>query len=476
MSSLDERTPETPEVTVPKTRNRTWISYLAMVVLPVVAAFFLLRTGGGDGHAPAGHTGGAADPVAKLLFALPVIFLACRLLSAGARRLAQPAVIGEIFAGILLGPSFLGWVWPAAYHWIFPDFLASTINTLAQIGLVIFMFLVGYELDVELVRRRSKAAVLVSHVSVAIPFLSGVLLAFVLHPSLGAGVARLPFALFLAISMSITAFPVLARIITDRKMTKLPIAALALSCAAVDDITAWCLLALVVAIASATSMATTLVTVGLTIAFFAFMLFVVRPLLRRLFAPTEQGQKALPTTAVVSVLLAGLLLSALATNAIGIHPIFGAFLFGAVTPRGSLPIRQATEQMHALTVTLLLPLFFVYTGLRTKFDLIGSDPSLWLWTALIVVVAMLGKWGGSLVAARLSGIGRRDSWSLGALMNCRGLTELAVLNIGLDLKVISPTMFAMLVVMTLVTTVVTSPALSLIERYRRRGTEPLPAA
>ncbi|GAB3152802.1 hypothetical protein GCM10027258_54430 [Amycolatopsis stemonae] len=475
MSSLDERTTE-PDAPAATPKGRAWISYLAMVVLPVVAAFFLLRTGGGDGHRPPGHTGGAADPVAKLLFALPVIFLACRLLSAAARRLAQPTVIGEIFAGILLGPSFLGWVWPAAYHWIFPDFLASTINTFAQIGLVIFMFLVGYELDVELVRRRSKAAVLVSHVSVAIPFLSGVLLAFVLHPALGAGVDRLPFALFLAISMSITAFPVLARIITDRKMTKLPIAALALSCAAVDDITAWCLLALVVAIAGAGSLAATGLTVGLTIAFFAFMLFVVRPVLRRLFAPTEHGQKALPTTAVVSVLLAGLLLSALATNAIGIHPIFGAFLFGAVTPRGSLPIRQATEQMHSLTVTLLLPLFFVYTGLRTKFDLIGTDPALWLWCALIVVVAMLGKWGGSLVAARLSGIGKRDSWALGALMNCRGLTELAVLNIGLDLKVISPTMFAMLVVMTLVTTVATSPALSLIERRKRRAAETLPAA
>ncbi|HEX4701950.1 MAG TPA: cation:proton antiporter [Pseudonocardiaceae bacterium] len=455
----------------PATANRklarSGLAYLAMVLLPLALAVLLLRIGAGDDHsAPAHHTATAPDPLPKLLFALPVIFLTCRLLSGAARKLWQPAVIGEIFAGVLLVPSFLGWVWPAAYAWIFPAYLTSTINTLSQIGLVLFMFLVGYELDIELVRRRTRAAVLVSHASIAVPFLSGIVLAIALHGSLGAGVGRLPFALFIAVSMSVTAFPVLARIITDRGMNKQPIAALALSCAAINDITAWCLLALVTAIASATSIAASGWTVVLTVAFFAFMLTVVRPLLRRLFAPKDSGQRALPETAVLAVLLAGLLLSSLATNEIGIHPIFGAFVFGVITPRGSLPVNRATGQMHGLTVTLLLPLFFVYTGLRTKFGLLGASWSLWGWCLLIIVLAMLGKLGGSLVAARLSGIDRRDSWSVGVLMNCRGLTELVVLNIGLDLKIISPTLFTMLVIMTLVSTVATSPALSVIERWR----------
>jgi Kef-type K+ transport system membrane component KefB len=476
MSSVDER--PTP-VTERRGLARSGAGYVVMVAVPVVLAIVLLRTGtAGHGATRIGSRTAPPDPVPKLLFALPLIFLVCRLLSSAAHKLAQPAVIGEIIAGVLLGPSFLGLVWPAAYAWIFPTYLASTINTLAQVGLVLFMFLVGYELDVELVRRRTRAAVLVSHASIAVPFLSGIVLAFVLYDSLGGGASRLPFALFLAVSMSITAFPVLARIITDRKMSKQPIAALALSCAAIDDITAWCLLALVIAIANATSMVATVRTVVLTVVFFGVMVFLVRPLLRRLFAPRGDGQRALPEHAVLAVLLAGLLLAALATNDIGIHPMFGAFVFGAITPRGSLPVNRATTQMHGLTTTLLLPLFFVYTGLNTRFGLLGDNWALWGWCALIVVVAMVGKWGGSLIAARLSGIDRYDSWSVGALMNCRGLTELVVLNIGLSLRIISPTVFTMLVIMTLVTTVATSPVLSAIERRRARTAvvaTPMPA-
>jgi Kef-type K+ transport system membrane component KefB len=477
MTPMSSTTHETSTTDTRRTLARSGLAYLAMVVLPIAVAVLLLRVGAGSDHGtPAGHAAAAApDPVPRLLFALPVIFLACRLLSGVAGKLMQPAVIGEIFAGVLLGPSFLGWVWPAAYAWIFPSYLIPTINTLSQIGLVLFLFLVGYELDIELVRRRTKAAVLVSHASIAIPFLTGIVLAIVLHGSLGGGVARLPFALFIAVSMSVTAFPVLARIITDRGMSKQPIAALALSCAAINDITAWCLLAVVTAIAGATSLVTSGWTVLLTVVFFAFMIVVVRPLLRRLFAPKNNGQRALPESATLAVLLAGLLLAALATNDIGIHPMFGAFVFGAVTPRGSLPVNRATAQMHGLTVTLLLPLFFVYTGLRTKFGLLGANWSLWGWCLVIIVLAMLGKWGGSLLAARLSGIGWRDSWAVGVLMNCRGLTELVVLNVGLDLKIISPTLFTMLVIMTLVSTVATAPVLSVIERWRGGRTVVEPA-
>jgi Kef-type K+ transport system membrane component KefB len=476
MSGVDEQ--EAP-VTQRRALGRSGVGYVVLVVVPVVLAIVLLRTGtGGHGGAEIGSKSAPPDPVPKLLFALPVIFLVCRVLSSAARKLLQPAVIGEIIAGVLLGPSFLGLVWPAAYAWIFPTYLTPTINTLAQIGLMLFMFLVGYELDIELVRRRTKAAVLVSHTSIAIPFLSGIVLAFALYGALGDGVDKLPFALFIAVSMSITAFPVLARIITDRRMSSQPIAALALSCAAIDDITAWCMLALVIAIANATSLVGTVRTVVLTVVFFGVMVFMMRPLLRRLFVPRGNAQRALPDSAVLAVLLAGVLLAALATNDIGIHPMFGAFVFGAITPRGSLPVNKATTQMHGLTTTLLLPLFFVYTGLNTKFGLLGHDWALWGWCALIVAVAMIGKWGGSLIAARLSGIDRYDSWSVGVLMNCRGLTELVVLNIGLSLKIISPTVFTMLVIMTLVTTVATSPVLTAIERRKARataGTTPVPA-
>ncbi|TCO44752.1 cation:proton antiporter [Actinocrispum wychmicini] len=437
---------------------RLVVPYLGLVVVPVILGVLLLQTQNG-GAATTEHPA-ATDPFAKLLFAVPVIFVACRVVAWLFGRIGQPPVIGEIVAGILLGPSLLGWVWPAGYGWLFPAYLAPAINMLAQVGLVLFMFLVGHELNLALLRRRTRAAVMVSHASIALPFLAGILLALQMYKPLGGGVQPTAFALFIAVSMSITAFPVLARILTDRKMNGQPLASLALTCAAVDDVTAWCLLALVTAIATGTSVAATALTVLLSLVFFALMIFVVRPLLDRLLA-----RRVIPDGAVLPVLLAGLMLAALATNSIGIHPIFGAFLFGVITPRGVLKVERATDQMRGLTMTFLLPLFFVYTGLRTKFGLLGDDWGLWGWCALITAVAIVAKWAGSLGAARLSGVGWRESWGIGALMNCRGLTELVVLNIGLDLKIISPTVFAMLVIMTLVTTMLTAPALTVIERF-----------
>jgi Kef-type K+ transport system membrane component KefB len=428
------------------------VRYLAIVVVPAVIAVMLLPDS--TGGAPGSQAASAPDPFQKLLFALPLVILVCRAQAGITRRLGQPAVIGEIIVGILLGPSFLGWLWPSAFNWLFQPALTAAINVLAQIGIVLFMFLVGHEIDLTLIRQRSKAAVLVSHASIAIPFLSGIVLALVMYSPLGGGTNKLSFVLFLAVSMSITAFPVMARILTDRGMSRKPVAVLALACAAVDDITAWCLLTIVVALAKGGSLVGTLWTVVLSVAFFALMIYVVRPLLSWTLARVQRDEM------VLAVLLGGVLLSALATNEIGIHPIFGAFLFGAITPRGVLSVDRTVGQTRGLIVTLLLPLFFVYTGLRTKFGLLGASWELWGWCLLIVVVAMLGKWGGSMLAARASGIGWRDSWALGALMNCRGLTELVVLNIGLELKVITPTVFAMLVVMTLISTMLTSPALS----------------
>jgi Kef-type K+ transport system membrane component KefB len=450
--------------------GRSAIVYLGLVILPVAGALLMLHAKSAPmttvptvpvGHQPAAPA--APDPFPELLIALPVILLACQLCAALFRKMSQPQVIGEIFAGVLLGPSLLGLVWPAAYQWLFPPYLASVLNILAQAGLVLFMFLVGHELDVGLLRGRGAAVVTVSQVSIALPFAGGIILAIAMYPSLsGPGVAFSTFALFLAVSMSITAFPVLARLLTERGLDRTPLGSMSLTCAAMNDIAAWCLLAVVVATATSSSLVGVAITLVLLIAFVALVLLVVRPLLVRLV------NADLPQGVLMTVLVCAVLLSALATEKIGVHAIFGAFLLGVVTPRDSGKVVQATAPISGFTVTVLLPLFFVYTGLRTKFGLLLADPRLWGWCLLITVVAVLAKWAGSTIAARFAGIDWQESLSLGALMNCRGLTELVVLNIGLDLGVISPTVFAMLVVMTLVSTVMTAPALSLIGRMAGR--------
>lgn len=450
-------------------RVRRSLISLALIAVPVALIVIVLDLGSAYHHssAVAQVASSAPDPYSRLLIALPVILGACYLAGALFRRMRQPPVIGEIFAGIVLGPSLLGLIWPGAVQWLFPGSVIGTINTLSQLGLIFFMYLVGSEINLDTLRKRGFTAVTVSQVSIALPMLSGLGLAFGLYPSYGNDVGFLGFALFIAVSMSITAFPVLARILTDRGISKTPLGALALTCAAVDDIVAWCLLAVVVAIHQGGTADGVFLTIGLTLVFVALMAFVMRPLLAR-WLPR------VPEAAVLPIMLGGIMLSALATNEIGIHPIFGAFLFGVVSPRGLAMSKRAEGKLESVTVTLLLPLFFAYTGLRTEFGLLGANGSLWMWCAVIIAVAMIGKWGGSTLAARLTGVGRRESLSLGALMNCRGLTELVVLNVGLQLKVITPTVFAMLVIMTLVSTVITSPALTMINRRTAPDQEFLP--
>jgi Kef-type K+ transport system membrane component KefB len=450
-----------------RVRSRTWrvVVSAALVAVPVALIVIVLDVG----SAYHGATGpvlappSSADSYSRLLVALPVILAACYLAGMLLRRLGQPAVIGEIIAGVLLGPSLLGLIWPEAFRWLFPAEVIGTINTLAQLGLIFFMFMVGSEIDLASLRKRGFTAVTVSQVSIALPMLTGIGLAFGLYPLFGNNVGFLAFALFLAVSMSVTAFPVLARILTDRGIARTPLGALALMCAAVDDIAAWCLLAVVIAISQGGTPDEVFVTVGLTLVFAAAMVYLVRPLLTRWL-------ERAPEVAVLPILLGGIMLSALATDEIGIHPIFGAFLFGVISPRGMPKSSRAAGKLESVTVTLLLPLFFTYTGLRTQFGLLDSA-GLWAWCGLIITVAMFGKWVAVTVAARLSGVGWRESLSLGALMNCRGLTELVVLNIGLHLKVITPTVFAMLVIMTLVSTVITAPALTVISRLRRSPDE-----
>jgi Kef-type K+ transport system membrane component KefB len=451
--------------------------YLLLVVLPVIGVVVSLRYGGHVGS-PTGHQDRSAqtaspDVFGRLLVTLPVVLLVCRLLGEAIGRLAQPPVMGEIVAGVLLGPSLLGWLWPGAYGWLFPSFVTGTLNALAQLGLVLFMFLVGYELDLDVVRRRGYLAAVVSHVSIALPFLAGVLLALGMYHSFApAGQGFIAFALFLAASMSITAFPVLARILTDRGMTETPLGSLALACAAVDDVSAWTLLAAVTAIVKASSLLKVGWTFLLALVFFVGMVTVVRPLIRRWLAPGQRhgpaGAVEGSDTVVLTALLVGILLSSGVTNAVGIHPIFGAFLLGAVLPRKTAAIERAVGQMQTFAVTMLVPLFFVYTGLHTKLALLGGSVRLWGWCALVTVAAMVSKWTGSTIASRATGLDWSESMSVGALMNCRGLTELVVLNVGLSLGVINLTVFAMLLVMTLVSTFLTAPSLTLIERRAAR--------
>jgi Kef-type K+ transport system membrane component KefB len=445
------------------------LAYGTMVVVPGVLAFFLLQRASGRAGVPAATASEGALPLAvgeggatsMFLFATVVIIVAARLAGSLFERLRQPRVIGEIIAGIALGPSLLGAVWPDATSFLFPPAVLPYIAVLAQLGLVLFMFLVGVELPATLLKGRGLLVAMVSHASIVTPLVLGVVAALLLFPEFASpGSQFVSFGLFLGLSMSITAFPVLARILVERGLQQTRLGALVLSCAAIDDVTAWCLLAAVVAITGNDSPATALTTIALAVAFFLFMIRVVRPGLARLVRQHDAG--TLSSGALLVVVFAGTLLSSLLTSGIGIHEVFGAFLFGAVMPRDSLRVRELVDKLEAFTVSFLLPLFFVHVGLRTRIGLLGTDLRLWAICGLVLLIAILGKGLGAGVAARMVGIGWQESGALAVLMNCRGLTELVVLNIGLELGILTPTLFTMLVLVALVTTVMTTPFLDLL--------------
>lgn len=411
----------------------------------------------------------APNALTLLLLQMIVIIGAARVLGLVTRRLGQPAVIAEVLAGIVLGPSLLGFVAPSALGALFPAPSLPLLKVLSHFGLVLFMFLVGLAFDPGLLKGRARATVLISHVSIVVPFVLGAGLAALLYGSYAeAEVSQLSFLLFFGIALSVTAFPVLARILTEQKLLHSRVGAIAIACAAVDDVTAWCLLAFVVAVARAHAFTEALWTSGLAVAFIVVMVWGVRPVLRRVLARRGADEPAL----LIACLLL-LLGSAAASEAIGIHALFGAFLFGAVLPReGGLAAALATR-LEFVATGLLLPLFFASSGLRTQVGLL-TQPVDWLVTGAVVLVATLGKFGGSTVAARVTGLNWREASAIGVLMNTRGLMELIVLNIGLDIGVISPTVFTMLVLMALLTTFATTPLLRWV--YPTPGAAPVPAA
>lgn len=456
--------------------------YAAMLTA-TVGLFFAIRhfgetyltAGGATSIVPLAEPQSPSAKPVDVVFHVLVTLAGVILLGHGLGRamawIGQPPVIGEVVAGIVLGPSVLGAISPAAMHFFLPDKLAdpsglvvSALKAISQLGIVLYMFLVGLELNAARIAHKTHAAIAISHASIVAPFLLGAALALWIFPLLAPqGVPFTSFALFMGVSMAVTAFPVLARILTDRGLDKTEIGVMALTCAAADDVTAWCLLAFVVGVAQAQVGGALLVGAGAAV-FIALMFFLIRPLATRAAAALED-QPISPT--VVLLALAAVLVSALITEAIGIHAVFGAFLLGVMIPHDSRLASELTTRLKDVTTILLLPAFFAVTGMRTKIGLMAGGWE-WLITGAVVLVAIAGKLGGTALAARACGEDWRTSLGLGWLMNTRGLMGLIVLNIGLDLGVISETLFTMMVLMALVTTMATSPALSLL------GIEPEP--
>ena len=458
--------------------GRFWplVAY-GVMVLGTVALFLVVRRYGETLAAPApavveaagtAAAGAAPNTLLHVLIALAAVVLAGRLLGRLFIRVGQPPVIGEVIAGILLGPSLLGRAAPDIASYVLPPSVAPFLGVIAQLGVILYMFIVGLQLNAGHLRSRAHATVAISHASIIAPFILGSLLALFLYPRLSTSdVSFTSFALFMGVAMSITAFPVLARILTDRGMASTELGVIALTCAAADDVTAWCLLAFVVGVAQAKVQGALLVTV-LAIAFIATMFLVVRPLAAKLLSGSWGRQ---PGREAVALALVCVLISALTTEWIGVHGIFGAFLFGVVIPHDSALARVLIERLEDLVLILLLPAFFAFTGMRTRIDLV-SGVSQWLICGLVILVATTGKFAGTFGAARLSGIDWRSAASLGILMNTRGLMALIVLDAGLNIGVISPTLFAMMVIMAVVTTMATTPMLSLLSPARVRYNRP----
>lgn len=402
-------------------------------------------------------------PLAILLLQIITIIFSARTIGFLFNKIGQPTVIGEIIAGIFLGPSLLGNWFPEYAAFLFPKSSLPNLQYFSQMGLLLFMFVVGMELDLRVLKNKAKDAIVISHASIIIPYTLGMGMAYFLYSDYAPeNVNFSSFSLFMGIAMSITAFPVLARILQERGMTKTKLGILAITCAAFDDISAWCVLAMVIAVVKAASLVGALFTIIMAIGFVLVMLNVVRPFLKKL--GEVYSNKETLSLNIVAIIFGILLISAYTTEVIGIHALFGAFMAGVIMPPSFSFRRIIIEKVEYVSLGLFLPLFFAFSGLRTQIGLL-NEGHLWGVSAIIILVAILGKFGGSMLTARFMGNSWRDCLTLGALMNTRGLVELVVLNIGYDLGVLSPQVFAMLVIMALFTTFMTGPVLDLIKKF-----------
>jgi Kef-type K+ transport system membrane component KefB len=378
------------------------------------------------------------------------------------RKMGQPSVMGEVLGGIILGPSVVGYFFPGFTASVFHPEAMVFLKNIAEVGITLYLFVMGLELNLPRLRQSAKSAVLISQMSIVVPFTLGLGLAYQIYSGYApVGIGQLEFSLFIGVSLSITAFPVLARILADSHLHKTRLGDLALTCAAIDDITAWCLVAVVTGLLGA-SMGGAAITIILTIVYVLTMIFVVRPFIEKILPRLEKSSERLPQ-ALLAVAVLGAMGSATLTDLIGIHAFFGAFMFGAIIPYDSLIAKDVTARLQDFVAILFLPAFFALTGVKTQLGLI-SGVEHWLLCLTIIAFAILGKFGGAFTAAKISGNSNKESAVLGLLMNTRGLVELIVLNIGLSIGVLTPTLFTMLVIMALVTTFMTGPLLKLVDR------------
>jgi Kef-type K+ transport system membrane component KefB len=453
------------------------LQYIILVSFPLLGVMGVLELGktitaplpvsGPWPQASLSPAANLAPNLVTLLLQVAAIVITARLVGILFQRIGQPQVMGETVAGIMLGPSLLGWMAPGLSHALFPPSSLSYLGALSQVGLLLFMFLVGLEFNSTRIRNLGRAVLLTSHASISLPFFLGSLAALLLYPRLSDRHVTFPaFALFLGAAMSITAFPVLARILAERRLTRSELGALAIACAAVDDVTAWGILAYIVAFVRATQQSNPLwITFAGITAFVLLMIYAVRPLLRQFHVSFLRHGRI--SENIMAVLLLLLLLSAAITEWLGIHLLFGAFLFGAILPRDDDFLRGINEKLESITLVLLLPLFFAFTGLRTSIGLVRGR-GMWIYCLLLILIAITGKLGGSSIAARAAGVPWRNAFALGILMNTRGLMELVILNIGLEFGVINQGVFSMMVLMALVTTFLTTPLLELVLPARQR--------
>ncbi len=472
-----------------KPSYRNFLFYSGVTGFFLLVIFFIIRQGrqleaGRTIIAPSADSGWRSfihpleanleHPLTLFLIQVVVILLVSRVFGWLCRKIHQPSVIGEIIAGIILGPSLTGLFFPEFFNALFPVSSLGNLSLLSQIGLILFMFIVGTELDFSHLRNNISGALVISHASIIVPYGLGMGLALYLYSTFAPGnISFLSFALFLGISMSITAFPVLARIVQETGISRTPLGTTVITCAAIDDVTAWSLLAMVIAIVKAGSLVSSIYTILLSLLYVVVMFKIVRPFLARIgeLYPSRENL----TKPVVALFFLVVLLSSLATEVIGIHAIFGGFMAGVIMPANEKFRNTLVEKVEDVSLLLFLPLFFVYTGLRTEIGLL-NEPSMWGITLVIIGTAIAGKFLGGAFSARFTGQNWHDSLMIGTLMNTRGLVELVVLNIGFDLGILDSRIFAMLVIMALVTTFMTGPTLLFLGKlFKTTPENPIPA-